>query len=132
MAITLAEAEQILQASKAHATQMGLIVAIAVVDPRGDLVAMIRMDGALWRTAPVARGKAFASVAYGVPSADLMARADTPVMRSLIMMEQGEIIPQQGALPIMRGQAVIGAIGVSGAAAHEDEEIARAGIASLS
>lgn len=131
MVITLGEAEQILQAAKAKATQMGVIVAIAVVDPRGDLVAMIRMDGALWRTAPVARGKAFASVAYGVPSADLMARADTPVMRSLIMMEQGDIIPQQGALPIVRGDTVIGAVGVSGAAAHEDEDIARAGIASL-
>ncbi len=132
MVITLAEAEQILQASKAKAIDMGVIVAIAVVDPRGDLVAMVRMDGALWRTAPVARGKAFASVAYGVPSADLMARADTPVMRSLIMMEQGDIIPQQGALPILRDGAVIGAVGVSGAAAHEDEDIARAGIATLS
>ncbi len=131
MSITLAEAEQILQASKAKAGQMGVIVAIAVVDPRGDLVAMIRMDGALWRTAPVARGKAFASAAYGVPSADLMARADTPVMRSLMMMEQGAIIPQQGALPIMRGDAVVGAVGVSGAAAHEDEEIARAGLTAL-
>ena len=61
----------------------------------------------------------------------MMARADTPVMRSLIMMEQGEIIPQQGALPIKRGDAVIGAVGVSGAAAHEDEDIARVGIAAL-
>lgn len=131
MAVTLAEAEQILQAAKAKATEMGVIVAIAVVDPRGDLVAMVRMDGALWRTAPVARGKAFASVAYGVPSADLMDRADTPVMRALITMEQGDIIPQQGALPIKRGDTVIGAVGVSGAAAHEDEDIARAGIAAL-
>ena len=131
MVITLVEAEQILQAAKAKAADMGVIVAIAVVDPRGDLVAMVRMDGALWGTAPVARGKAFASVAYGVPSADLMERADPPVMRALITMEQGELIPQQGALPIKRGDAVIGAVGVSGAAAHEDEEIARAGIAAL-
>jgi uncharacterized protein GlcG (DUF336 family) len=131
MTLTLAEAERILQAAKSKAIEMGVTVAIAVVDPRGDLVAMIRMDGALWRTAPVARGKAFASVAYGVPSLDLMARADTPVMRSLIMMEQGEIIPQQGALPIKRDDVVIGAVGASGAAAHEDEEIARAGIEAL-
>lgn len=131
MALTLAEAETILQTAKAKAIQMGVIVAISVVDPRGDLVAMIRMDGALWRTASVARGKAFASVAYGVPSADLMARADTPVMRALVMMEQGELIPQQGALPIKRDDEVIGAVGVSGAAAHEDEDIARAGITAL-
>ena len=42
MVITLAEAEQILQAAKAKASEMGVIVAIAVVDPRGDLVAMVR------------------------------------------------------------------------------------------
>lgn len=131
MPITTAEAERILQAAKKKALDMGLKVGISVVDPRGDLVAMLRLDGALWRTAPVSRGKAFASVAFGVPSGELTARADNPVMRSLMLMEDGNIIPQQGAVPIMRGNELLGAIGVSGARSDEDEEIARAGLQAL-
>jgi uncharacterized protein GlcG (DUF336 family) len=131
MAMTLAEAERILQAAKKKAQDMGVKVAISIVDPRGDLVAMVRLDGALWRTAPVSRGKAFASVAFGAPSGELTARADNPVMRSLILMEGGNIIPQQGAVPIKRGDELLGAIGVSGATSQEDEDIARAGIATL-
>ena len=131
MAMTLAEAERILQAAKKKAQDMGVKVAISIVDPRGDLVAMVRLDGALWRTAPVSRGKAFASVAFGAPSGELTARADNPVMRSLILMEGGNMIPQQGAVPIKRGDELLGAIGVSGATSQEDEDIARAGIAAL-
>ncbi len=131
MAITLAAAERILQAAKKKALEMGVKVGISVVDPRGDLLAMVRLDGALWRTAPISRGKAFASVAFGVPSGELADRANNPVMRALMQMEDGQIIPQQGAVPIKHGNELIGAIGVSGAASQEDEEIARAGVSAL-
>ena len=129
--INMAEAERVLQAAKKKALDMGLKVGISVVDARGDLVAMVRLDGAQWRTVPVSRGKAFASVAFGVPSAELSERANNPVMRALMHMEDGQVIPQQGALPIKRGNEVIGAVGVSGARSDEDEEIARAGLAAL-
>ncbi len=131
MSITLAEAERILQAAKQKALGMRRAVGISVVDARGDLVAMARMDGALWRTAPVSRGKAYASVAFGVPSGELAERADNPVMRALMLQEDGLIIPQQGAVPMKRGNILLGAIGVSGAASHEDEEIALAGAQAL-
>jgi uncharacterized protein GlcG (DUF336 family) len=37
----------------------------------------------------------------------------------------------QGGLPIKSGAEWVGAVGVSGAASHQDEEVARAGIAAL-
>ena len=37
---------------------------IAILDPRGDLVALSRMDGALWRSVPISQGKAAASAAF--------------------------------------------------------------------
>jgi len=129
---TVAEADRMLAAARAKAQAMNLSnVAISIVDARGDLVAMIRLDNAIWRTAPVSRGKAFASAAFGAPTGTLQERADMPVMRALMLQEEGLLIPQQGAVPIMKDGVLIGAIGVSGAASSEDEEIAAAGVAAL-
>lgn len=129
MPMTTGQAETALQAAKAKALEMGVKVAIAVVDARGDLWAMVRMDGSRWTTSEVCRGKAFASATFGRPSGELAERADSPVFRAVSMMQGGRIIPAQGAVPIMQDGEVVGAIGVSGAASHEDEEIASAGVA---
>ena len=45
-ALNLAEAEQILVAAKAKVQSMGAKMSVSVVDPRGDLIAMFRTDGA--------------------------------------------------------------------------------------
>ncbi len=131
MAITLAEAERILKAAEKKAQEMGLKVAISIVDPRGDLVTMARLDGALWRAIPISQGKAVASAAYVAPTRDLHGRADGPVMRSLVQYTGGYMTPQQGGLPILRGAVLLGAIGVSGAKSEEDEVIAQAGVDAL-
>lgn len=130
--LTLDDSLRMLEAARAKAAEIGVRVAIAVLDPRGDLVALHRMDGALWRTVPISQGKAAASAAWDAPSGDLADRWDQPVVRALSMMEQGRIIPWQGALPVRRPDgAMIGAIGVSGARPAQDEEVAAAGLAAL-
>lgn len=130
--LTLDESLRMLEAARAKAAEIGVRVAIAVLDPRGDLVALHRMDGALWRSVPISQGKAAASAAWDAPSGDLADRWDQPVVRALSMMEQGRIIPWQGALPVRRPDgAMIGAIGVSGARPAQDEEVAAAGLAAL-
>lgn len=126
--MTLEDAERALQASKAKALEMGVKLSISVVDERGDLKCMVRMDGAPWRTPYVSRGKARASACFGVPSGDLTDRAMTPVMRAVMEVERGEFVPGQGALPIIRNGELIGAIGGSGGTAQEDEDAARAGV----
>jgi uncharacterized protein GlcG (DUF336 family) len=84
-----------------------------------------------WRTAGISKGKAYASANFGVPSADLAARATSPVMQAFMLSVQGEMVPAQGAVPVLRDGRVLGAIGVSGAKSEEDEEIAKAGVAAL-
>jgi glc operon protein GlcG len=94
--------------------------------------ALHRLDGALWRTVPIAQGKAAASAAWDKPSGELKDRWRQPVVRALSMMERGRLIPWPGALPIRRADGtMIGAIGVSGASAADDELIAAAGLAVL-
>jgi glc operon protein GlcG len=130
--LTLDEAMRMLAAARAKAEELRLKVTIAVLDPRGDLIALHRLDGALWRTVPISQGKAAASAAWDVPSGELKDRWHQPVVRALSMMEHGRLIPWQGALPIRRPDGtMIGAIGVSGASAADDEVIAAAGLAAL-
>jgi uncharacterized protein GlcG (DUF336 family) len=121
-----------IQAAKNKSLELGVNVSISIVDGRGDLLAMLRLDNARWYTVDVSRGKAFASASFGRPSTDLQDRADSPVFRSISLMQGGRIIPSKGALPISQDDQVVGAIGVSGGTADQDEEIAQAGLDTLS
>ena len=129
--LTLAEAEQILAAAKAKTLAMGKKLSVSVVDPRGDLIAMFRIDGASWRTPLISRGKALAAACFGRPSADLEENAQSPVFRGLMAMEGGHMIPGQGALPVYRNGELLGAVGGSGGTGQEDEDTSRAGIDAL-
>ena len=130
--LTLDEALRILAAARAKAEQKSVKVAISVLDARGDVIALHRMDGALWRSVPISQGKAAASAAWNTPSVELQERWNQPVIQSLSMMENGRLIPWQGALPIRRPDgSMVGAVGVSGARASDDEEVAAAGLEAL-
>ena len=123
--LTLSEAEQILAAAKAKILGWEVKMGVSVVDARGDLIAMFRVDGALWRTALVSRGKASAAAAFGRPSGEL---ADSPVTRAIMELEGGHFVPGKGALPIYKGGELVGAVGGSGGSAEQDEEAAQTGI----
>ena len=129
--LTLAEAEQILQAAKSKVFEMGAKMSVSVVDPRGDLIAMLRTDGASWRTPAISRAKAVAAACCGRASGELTDNALSPVFRGLMAMEGGHMIPGQGALPVYRDGEVVGAVGGSGGTAEEDEAVALAGIESI-
>ena len=126
--LTLAEAEVMLAGAKAKVLEMGARMSISVVDARGDLITMMRTDGASWRTPPISRAKAVASSCFGRASGELTENAMAPVFRGLMAMEGGHMIPGQGALPIFKDGEIVGAVGGSGGTAQEDEDAALAGI----
>jgi uncharacterized protein GlcG (DUF336 family) len=131
--LKLDEAMRMISASVQKAEELGIRVCISILDPRGDIIAVTRMDGALWRTVPISQGKAEASAAWDMPSGDLKDRWDQPVVRALSMMENGRLIPWQGALPIRREDGtLVGAIGVSGAKPDQDELVAKSAIEIIS
>lgn len=126
--VTLAEAEIILAGSKAKIAEMGVKMSVSVTDARGDLIAMIRTDGASWRTPYISRGKAVSSACFGVPSVELEDRSRAPVFQAFTVMQDGNFIMGQGALPVYKDGELIGAVGASGGNSQEDEDVARAGI----
>ena len=131
MALTLAEANRIVEGAIAAANEMGIKINVAVCDAGGRLIAFNRMDGAIWAGVYGSQGKAVASVAFGRTSGELQERANSPIVSGILAAEGGHGIPSQGGVPIVRDGAVEGAVGVGGGTSQEDEDCARAGIAKL-
>ncbi len=129
MALTLVEANRIVQAAIDKARELNIKISVAVCDAGGRLVAFNRMDGAIWASVYGCQGKAIASVAFGRPSGQLAERAGTPIIQGIAAAEGGHMIPSQGAVPIMKDGVVLGACGVGGGTAKEDEDCAVAGVA---
>src|SRR5207244_3450455 len=69
--LTYDMARQMVDAAVAHARANGLAMTSAVVDQAGTLVALGRMDGSHFMAPEIARGKAYGSAAFGLPSAEL-------------------------------------------------------------
>ena len=128
MALTLAEANRILEGAVAKAEELGIKVNVAVCDDGGRLKAFARMDGVGWAGMYGSQGKAVASAATGRASGDLQERADTPIYRGIVAAEGGHMILSKGAVPIIRDGQIIGACGVGGGTSDEDEVCASAGV----
>jgi glc operon protein GlcG len=131
MALTLAEANQVVQAAIEKAREMNIRISVAVCDAGGRLMAFNRMDNAIWGSVYGSQGKAIASVAFGRASGELQERAGTPIIQGIMAGEGGHMIPSQGAMPILKNGVVIGACGVGGGTSQQDEDCARAGVAKL-
>ena len=131
MAITLEEANRIVEGALAHAAELNIKISAAVVDAGGRLVAMNRMDGAIWASAYGCQGKAVASAAFGRSSGEMQERATQPTPAGINAASGGAMIMGQGAVPIIRNGVIEGACGVGGGTSQQDEDCASAGVARL-
>ncbi len=131
MSLSLEDANRIAQGAIAKAKELKIGINVAVCDAGGRLVAFQRMDNATWAGVYGSQGKAVASAAFGRPSGELQERAHLPTPSGIRAAEGGHMIMGQGAVPIFRNGLVVGACGVGGGTAQEDEDCARAGVALL-
>jgi len=129
--ITLEAAHQAVAAAAAKAVEIGVPMAIAVVDPDGTLKAFSRMDGAALLAVRVAQQKAWTAISFGVPTQGLweFIKEDPPLLHSL--PHQEDMILFGGGSPINVDGKMIGGIGVSGGHYSPDQECADAGLAAL-
>ena len=95
MAITLAEANRMVQAAIAKAEEFNIRISVAVCDSGGRLVAFNRMDGAIWASSLGAPGKAIAAAAFGRPSGDI--NADSPTPKGYRICGRGTHDPRPGS-----------------------------------
>lgn len=114
-------------AAEAEAIAHGWAVSIALCDAGGHALWLQRMDGAPLMSAAVAPEKARTCVLSGKPSKAFEDMINNGRFAALAM----PVVPLEGGEPIVIGDNVIGAVGVSGVKAGEDAQVARAAVAAL-
>jgi uncharacterized protein GlcG (DUF336 family) len=125
--IPLQDARQVVDAALAECQRRGFDAAAAVVDERGDLIIVVRLDGARHYYADAALGKAMCAAIWQDTSRAIAQRADhASVHERVNRLNGGRIVFAPGAVPLSRRGRVVGAIGVGGAGPDIDEEIATA------
>jgi uncharacterized protein GlcG (DUF336 family) len=118
-----------LSASEAEALKNQWRVVIAVVDDGGHAIATARLDGAQWSSIDTAAAKARAAVAWKRPTR-LLEESVNGGRTAFLSITQG-MAALQGGVPIEIEGVIVGAVGVSGVKASEDEVIALAGVNAL-
>lgn len=124
--LTLEAARVALSACEAEARRNDWRVVIAVVDDGGHAVVLARLDGAQWSSIDTAVGKARAAVAWKRPTR-LLEESVNNGRTAFLSIAQGMAL-LQGGVPIEIDGAVVGAVGVSGVKAADDEVVALAGV----
>ena len=116
-------AESLVQAATKKSEEMGLKMCIAVVDDGALLTHFTRMDGAYKGSVDVAISKARTSALFPFSSGNF---GNAIRKGELTGMEgsNGGLCAFKGGLPIILDGHQIGAIGVSGGTADQDEEVA--------
>lgn len=130
--IDLETATRIVDAALARGREMGFLPLTAVVlDDGGIIKTMKREDGASLLRPEIAIGKAWGSLGFGAGNRVLHGRSEsTPVfVNALIEMSGGRVAPMPGGVLIRNEEGrILGAVGVTGDTADNDEICAVAGI----
>jgi glc operon protein GlcG len=121
-------AQTVLQAAKESAQRRNAPSAIAVVDPAGDLLAFLRMDGVRPASADLAIEKARTAARLRRPTAEI----EDNINNGRTAFVTADIMALRGGVPIHVSGEVVGAVGVAGLSKETDTEIATTAAAALS
>ena len=124
-----AEVRAMAAAAEAEAMRLGLALSIALVDDGGHLLHLHRMDGAPPVSAHIAPAKARSAALGRRDSRDYEEMINGG--RTAFLSAPGLDGLLEGGVPIVHQGQCVGALGVSGAKAVQDAQVARAGIAAL-
>jgi uncharacterized protein GlcG (DUF336 family) len=126
--LTLAAAEEIIDAAHRRAREIGKAVSVAVVDAGGFPVAIRRPDGARPLTPDIARAKAYTAAVMQRPGPMLKKWQESqPVFFSQLSQLPGAALPimaAEGSVTIKKDGEIIGGLGIAGGTADEDQRIA--------
>jgi len=130
--LTYDQAQQVLQAALRKAEEIGSPSSIAVLDGGRELMAFGRQTDALLASTDISISKAYTARSMGMNTGDLMplVQPGGPFF-GLERTQARPFVPFGGGRPLTVGGEIVGAVGVAGGTAEQDDEIAAAGAAAL-
>lgn len=126
--ISLERAQRLVAAAAAEAGRRNFRMAIAVVEPDGELVAFVRADGVQYGSIEVAQAKARAAARFRRATKVF---ADQVAGGAVGALSLPGVIAIEGGVPIVVDGRMVGAIGVSGGSSVQDGEVAQAALAAV-
>ncbi|MBV1703003.1 MAG: heme-binding protein [Hyphomicrobiales bacterium] len=127
--ITSATALKAAQAARAECAKRGWQVTVAVTDPSGLPIVVLRDRFAGWHTVAAAEGKARTSASWREATGIVAQRVNKPGSAEQGIKDLPGVVMIGGGMPIESAGQLVGAIGVSGAPGGENDEIcAKAGL----
>ena len=127
LAISLEQAQRVIEAAVAEAGKRNWKMNVAVTDSGGNLVAFQRMDGAMLASIQIAEHKARAAVTFRRPTK--VFEDGVQLMHLNYLLAFDGIIASRGGIPLIDQGMIIGAIGCSGGTDSQDEVVSAAGAA---
>jgi uncharacterized protein GlcG (DUF336 family) len=131
LTISQAAADTAIEAATAKAAEIGVPMAISIVDESGVLKAFRRMDGAELLSVEIATNKAYTAVSFGIPTHGWyeFIKNDPPLLHGIVHTPR--LIVFGGGFPIAEDGKTIGGIGVSGGHYEQDMIVAQAALDAL-
>ena len=132
LSLGVREAQQAVAAIQAELERRGLAAVIAVADAHGELIALLRLDGAPLPSILIASNKAWTAARERQPSRALGQKARHP-QDGFDMAYYGDprYIGWGGGVPVLKDGVVVGSVAVSGLTEAEDMEMAELGVKSI-
>jgi glc operon protein GlcG len=124
--ISLENAKKAVAPAIAEAAKNNWNIAVAIVDPSGNLVYYEKMDNTQVGSANVSVDKARTAAMFKRPTKafqDALAKGG----ENLRILGLPGVVPSEGGIPLLIEGKIVGAIGVSGMTSAQDNQCAKAG-----
>jgi glc operon protein GlcG len=130
--LTLDDARRALDAIQPELKRRALAAVITVTDDHGELIALMRMDGAPYSSIAIAMNKAYTAARERKPTKEIGRAARDPHSGfDIAYFGDPRFIGWGGGVPVLIDGTVIGAVAVSGAPEAVDMELAALGAAAI-
>ena len=128
----LADAERAIAAARVKADELGVAMAIAVVNESGILTAFVRMDNSELVAVPIAEDKAYTALVNRLSTLELGKQCQPGgPLYGIQNNLGGRMVIFPGGVPVWRDGKLIGAVGASGGTVEQDHECATSGAAAV-
>jgi glc operon protein GlcG len=127
--IDYAEAKQVVDLIVEKALHMQKAAVVVVADSHGDLIYLVRMDGAPVSSIQIAMNKAWTAARERKPTKEIGEKVKHPEKgHDIAYFGDPRYVGWGGGLPLWKHGEVIGAVAVSGLSSNEDIVLATLGV----